>query len=139
MKKIILDTNFLLIPYSLKIDIFSEINRIVNEKYQIYVLQGVIHELEKIIKEQKGKHKDAAKVGLALINHKKIPVLDKEQKDLYTSVNSFETVVDDIIVDIADKDTIVATQDKDLKLRLMNKGIKLIYSKNKKLEIKNVL
>jgi rRNA-processing protein FCF1 len=139
MKKIILDTNFLLIPYSLKIDIFSEIDRIVNEKYQIYVLQGVIHELEKIIKEQKGKHKDAAKVGLALINHKKIPVLDKEQKDLYTSVNSFETVVDDIIVDIADKDTIVATQDKDLKLRLMNKGIKLIYSKNKKLEIKNVL
>ena len=127
MKKIILDTNFLLIPYSLKIDIFAEIDRIIDEEYKIYILQGVIYELEKIIQNQRGKYKDAAKVGLALINHKKIPVLDKEQKDLYTSVNSFETVVDDIIVEIADKDTIVATQDKELKLRLMNKGIKIIY------------
>ena len=46
MKKIILDTNFLLIPAQFKVDIFDEIDRIMIEKYQLFVLDKTIDELK---------------------------------------------------------------------------------------------
>ena len=36
MKKILLDTNFLLIPFQFNVDIFAEINRIANSLNQLY-------------------------------------------------------------------------------------------------------
>lgn len=140
MKKIVLDTNFLLLPYTKKIDIFSEIQEIMQEPYQIIVLQPVIDELNKIVndKEQKGKHKDAAKIGLKLIELKKPIILEIKQKDLKSKLISKEFVVDDVILEIADSDFIVATQDKNFKKKLSDKGINYIYLKNQKLR-KNVL
>ena len=57
MHKIILDTNFLLIPPTLKIDIFSEIEKIMGEPYRLYILDMSIDELNNISKTQKGKSK----------------------------------------------------------------------------------
>ena len=45
MKKIIFDTNFALVPAQLKVDIFSEIVRIMDEKYEICVLKETISEM----------------------------------------------------------------------------------------------
>ena len=55
------------------------------------------------------------------------------------TVDSKSPIVDDIILKIANENTYVATQDKILKNKLKQKGIKVIYSRNKKLEIKDVL
>jgi uncharacterized protein len=115
MHKIILDTNFLLIPYQFKVDIFSEIDRIITEAHILYVLDKTIDELHKIIsdKNQKQADKQAAKLALALIQAKNIEII-KTHEDLF---------VDDLIV--KQEGYIVATRDKNLKRRLKTKIITL--------------
>jgi len=129
MKKILLDTNFLLIPYQFKVDIFSEIERICSFNFKLYVLDKTIEELNKIIAEQKEKHKEAAKFALKLLKIKKIKIIDTNSSD----------DTDNVIVDYASKkDYFVATQDKALKRELINKGVSVIILKQKKtLEIIN--
>ena len=56
MKKIILDTNILLIPYTQKVDIFSEFDRILDEPYNLFIIDQTVDELKKITENQKGKH-----------------------------------------------------------------------------------
>jgi uncharacterized protein len=137
MKKIFLDTNFLMIPGSLKIDIFSEIARIIDEPCELYVLDKSIDELNGIMDKQKGKEKSAAKMALQLIELKNIKILVTKQKSLNMPINSKKSIVDDILVSISDSDTIVATQDSLLKKTLAAKGIKtLILRSKKKLEIR---
>lgn len=122
MDKIILDTNFLLIPAVLKVDIFSEIERIEESKYKLYIIDKTVDELKKIIEKQRGKHSSAAKMALQLISKKKISKIKTDS----------EKDVDSIIVDLAKKEKIiVATQDKILKFRLKNKA-QLITLKAKK-------
>ncbi len=117
--KIIIDTNFLLIPIQFRVDIFSEIERIMSLPYELFILDKTIMELNKIIAEQKGKDKEAAKLALQLIKGK--VNLIKTEKGL----------VDDLIVELVDKDTFVCTQDMILKKRIKAKGAKLIIMKQK--------
>ncbi len=118
MKKILLDTNMLLVPYQFKIDIFKEIDRIIDEKYKIFVIDKTIDELEKLIKGNKEKEKRASMLALQLIKKKKIEVVNTQGK-----------YVDDIIVKIKDKNTIVATMDKELRKRLKGDVIVLRQKK----------
>ncbi len=124
MKRIFLDTNFLLIPFVYKVDIFSEIKRIMDEPYKICILDMTIDELNKIIAEQSGKDKEAAKMALQLIEKMNITIIEVKEQNLYMNLNSKEPIVDDILVKLADENTIIATQDKLLKKRL-NKVIVL--------------
>jgi len=124
MKKIILDTNFLLIPAQFNIDIFAEIDRIMTEKYQILVLDKTIDELKVIIKDEKQKQKNrrAAKLGLQLIKAKNVKILKTKEPG----------IVDDILVKL--EGYTIATQDIALKRRITAKKItlrarkKLIFS-----------
>ncbi len=114
MRKIILDTNFLLIPAQFNIDIFAEINRIMLEKYQLYTLDKVVDELKQIMKAKKQKQKDkhAAKLGLMLIKAKKVKILKTKEGN-----------ADDILAEI--KGYTIATQDMALKRRIKGKKITL--------------
>lgn len=121
MKKIIIDTNFLLIPYQFKVDIFSEIRRVCDFRYNLYVVDRTVDELRKVMAKQRGKHRLGAMLGLVFIEEKKIrKIKTKESKP-----------VDDLILSKAGKDTIVATQDAALKRKLKKKGIPLIVLKGK--------
>ena len=124
MKKILLDTNFLMICFQFRVDIFLEIERICNFNYKLYVLDKTMDELKNIAKEQKGKNKDAAKIALKLTSIKNIDVINtKSNKN-----------TDGMILDIASKEGyIVATQDKDLKRRLINQNATLIVLRQKKI------
>ena len=123
-KKILLDTNFLLIPYQFKVDIFAQIDRIMHFQYKIFVLDKSVEELKKVIKEQKGKSKDAAKIALKLVAIKNIGIIRTES----------DKKTDDAIVELSRKDKyIVATQDKDLKRRLIDHGIEVIVLRQKKI------
>lgn len=119
--RIILDTNFLMAIAQFKIDIFSEIERIADFRYNIYILDKTIDELKNIIKTQKGKNKRAASLALQLIKVKKVKKLKTKQGK-----------TDDLIVDIADKDTLVATQDKNLRKRLKPRKTGIIGIRQKK-------
>jgi len=105
-KRIILDTNFLLAISQFNIDIFSELERICDFPYTVNVLDKTIDELNNIIKTPGAKDKAAAKLALAIIEGR-IMVIESEG-----------SYVDDILVSLADKDTIIATQDKELKRRI---------------------
>jgi uncharacterized protein len=121
MRKIILDTNFLMIPFQFKIDIYSEIDRVCNFNYNLFMLEESINELKKIVINSKGKDKKAAKLALKLAKSKNIKL-----------IKSSDNYADRIIIENADKGTIVATQDMALKRKLTQKGISLIILRQKK-------
>ncbi|MBW3023252.1 hypothetical protein KY308_04055 [Candidatus Woesearchaeota archaeon] len=122
MKKIILDTNFLLIPAQFKVDIFAEIERISTFPYEICVLDKTVDELKKIINEQKGKNKEAAKLGLGLLKSKGLKIIPTAK----------QKSADEILVDLADENTIIATQDIAVKKAAKLKSAKTIFLRNKK-------
>jgi rRNA-processing protein FCF1 len=122
-KKVILDTNFLLIPGQFMVDIFTEIERIMQEPFVLCVIDKSIKELNQVVATGKTKDKFAAKLALALI-------IQKNLKTLHSFVT--KKSVDDIIVSKADKDTLVATQDKELRQRLKEKGARIIGLRQQK-------
>jgi len=119
--RIILDTNFLMAVAQFKIDIFSEIQRIADFRYQVCILDKTVDELDNIIKTQKGKDKAAAKLALQVLEAHDV-------KKIFTGPGR----TDDLIVDESGKDTVVATQDKELKARIKAKGIRVIGIRQKR-------
>lgn len=123
MKKIILDTNFLLIPGKFKVDIFSEIDKVVHFNYGLFVVSATITELRKLSssKELGSNDRQNAKMALDMIERKKIKIIDCE-----------EDYADDAIVKVSDEDTIVATADTELKHRLVEKKVPILALKQRK-------
>ena len=121
MKKIILDTNFLMIPLQFKVDIFSELERICNFNYKLCIFGQSVDELINIVEKQKGKSRNAAQFALKLIRLKNIGVLKAEGRS-----------VDSIILKNSGKDTVIATQDRLLKKKLLEKGVSVIILRQKK-------
>lgn len=121
MKKIIIDTNFLMLPIQFRVDIFSEIDRICNFSYKLYIFDKSIDELNNIIKNQPQKHKKAAQFALKMVKLKNIGIIKSEKKN-----------VDVLILNNLSKDTIVATQDSSLKKKLLEKGASVIILRQKK-------
>lgn len=93
-----------------------------DEPFEIRVLEGTIDELNKIIAEQTGKSREAAKLALKLLKNKGIKTLKTEK----------HKNVDKILQEIADKDTVIATNDIPLKKALKAKDIKIIVMRQKK-------
>ncbi|MBI2650978.1 hypothetical protein HYX01_00730 [Candidatus Woesearchaeota archaeon] len=122
MEKILLDTNFLLLPYQFKVDIFTQIDRIMLD-YKLFVLDKTIDELKSILLQQKGKDKDAAKIALKLVSLKNIGILKTDSNKK----------TDEIIAEVSFKEGfVVATQDKELRQRLREKNIPVIILRKKK-------
>ncbi len=123
-RKIMLDTNFLLIPAQFKVDIFSEIRRICDFSYELAVVPETVAELEGIAcgKGSSGKGRKAAKLALKLLKAFKVKIL--KNRKLYKRA-------DEAILAIADKNSCVATQDKELKRRLREKAVSLIILRQK--------
>jgi len=117
MLKIVLDTNFLMIPHKFKIDIFAELEKIIPAKYELIVMERTITELKNL-------NNPAAKVGLELLN------MYKDQIKIVENT----CYVDEAIMKFSEKnakDTIVCTNDKELKKKLKKQKINIICLKNK--------
>ncbi|MFQ6088149.1 MAG: PIN domain-containing protein [Candidatus Methanofastidiosia archaeon] len=116
-REILLDTNFLLdcLKYGIHL---SEIERLMDEKFEILVPMNVISELESL--NLKGKERERRKVTLKLIeNFKKIELEGK---------------VDESILDYALKNRkrcLVCTNDGDLKSELRKSGVPVIFIRGK--------
>lgn len=122
MKKIILDTNFLIDLGRFGID-FDEIGRIMTENYELKITSSSVIELKKIAATSVEESK-FAKYALMVIDLRKIEVLESQE------------TADKAILTFADKDTIVATNDVELRKKLKANGVRCIYVRaKKKLEI----
>ena len=122
MKTIILDTNFLVDCLSWRVDFFRELERIIPFAYRLASVDKTLDELDTIITKGTQDVKIGARLALQLIMKKRIEII-KTDKNGYT---------DTLILKAADKDTIVATQDQDLKRRLKAKGIPVVIIRQKK-------
>ena len=120
-REIILDTNFLTAPFQLdSIDIFQEIERIFPQS-QVYTIEDAVQEAKSI---EDGKYGDLVQT---LIDKKDIKVLETEG----------EGEVDDLLVQIS-RDYVIATNDKELKQRLVKVGAEVIHIRNESyLEVLN--
>ena len=127
MKKIIIDTNFLISMVRFKIDLFSELQRICDFKYTVFIVNGIVNELEKLAETGKPKDKIAAMISLELIKKKKIKIIKTPSK------NKRVKNVDLLILNLIKKGNfIVATQDKELKREIRKKGVPIIALRQKK-------
>jgi uncharacterized protein len=102
--KIVLDTNFLLLPVQRKLDIFEELHQSIMEPYDLYVLDATLDELRKI----RGKDRPAARVALELIQAKHLNIIG----------NLREKTVDDELVLLSREGYRVATLDRELRKRI---------------------
>lgn len=118
-QKILLDTNFIMIPAQFKVDIYAEIDRLIGTEYELYVLEKSLLELDHIIETRKGKEKASARLAKAILEAKKPKVLKTTSEDY----------VDDVILGL--KGYVVATVDKELRMKLKENGIKTIVLRQK--------
>lgn len=120
-QKVILDTNFFLLPYQNKMDIFRLIDRVLDSPHSYVVCSSIVRELERIAKNR-GKTGAAARLGL------KIMEMQKGRIELIET----RRPADSWIIDYAEKNRlIVCTNDKQLKNKLKQKGIRVITAKGK--------
>ncbi|MEM4282082.1 MAG: hypothetical protein QXU88_00460 [Candidatus Woesearchaeota archaeon] len=122
MKRILLDTSFLVAAAKFRVDWLSELERICDFPFKPILLDKVVEEL-KVVKKDKA----AAKLALAILQKKGIKP-EAVAKELSGQP------VDFILVAIASQSpekAIVATQDRLLKARLKSKGIKVITIRKK--------
>lgn len=113
MKKIILDTNFIVAPFQLSVDVFDELERLYPYG-EVYTLDDVIQEAKSI---ESGKYRELV---VKLVNTQDIEVLETEG----------EGSVDDLLVELADE-YVIATNDKELKERLLGKDAEVVIIRSK--------
>ncbi len=116
--RIILDTNFLIDLNRYKIDL-ENINVLTGKK-EIITLDLVVRELNRIALSRKRDSK-YAKLGLKLINLHKIKILPSSEKS-----------ADKALINLGNKNTIIATNDAKLRKKLRSIGVKTIYLRAKK-------
>jgi len=119
MKKIILDTNFILTCVKQKIDFFEELEL---KGFRVLIPKQVIKEIKEIINSKKKLHfKEDAKLALKLLEKNSFKETDLKEKNVDKGLINFAK---------KNKDIIVATLDKELKNKIQN-SILVIRGKKK--------
>ncbi len=117
--KVVLDTNFLAVPFQFKVDFFEEIPKLIDGKAEFAVLSSCSREINSI---KKLADKKAAKSGLELVL-KRGGTLQKDGNGK----------PDDEILKFAEKNKgncVVATNDSELRRKLKDLGIKTVFLRN---------
>jgi len=127
--KVILDSNFLMAPFQFHVDVFDELEYLLQKKIDFIVPSAVKLELTTI--SSRG-GEGAAEASLALQLASRCRVVD-------VNLQPNETV-DDAILKAAQKLTaVVATNDIELRKRLRDINIPVVYLRDKsKLEIEGI-
>ena len=120
--KVILDSNALFVPLKFKIDIFEELKRLLNRNLEFILLSPVKRELEMLATKDFPKIRSEALFALKLAEKCKYVPLEDDQK----------LTTDDAIVKVAENwNSPVFTNDRQLKLRLRDISVPVIYVRQK--------
>jgi rRNA-processing protein FCF1 len=125
--RIILDANALLIPVQFNIDIFEELEKLLNRNFEPILLSTTRQELERISDESSPEMQKKAKYALRLA-----------EKCTFMKVKQGKGAsTDDLIVQVASKHKYaVFTNDRQLRNRLRDINVPVIYVRQKsRLEI----
>jgi rRNA-processing protein FCF1 len=118
MIKIILDTNFVVIPFQFHVDIYEEIARIVDEAYELVFPKICLRELARL---------NFGKAALQLMKKKNVKIVE---------IPLAKTIDDSIISYAKENGGIVATLDAELKKKARKMLVTVITLRQKKYLIK---
>lgn len=129
--KIILDANFLFLPLQFRIDIFEGIKKLLNQNFEPIILSTTRRELQKMAEQGSPKLRKQAATALKLTE--KCHIADVKKRPEETN--------DDVIVRIAALwKSPVATNDRELRRKLRNRDIPVIFLRAKRrLELEGAL
>ena len=120
IKEVVIDTNFFMVPFQFNVDIITELENLL-PSYKLTTPSFVINELKGLKKNNKGKIRLNANLALKLANSSKVEIKD-------ISLLENETV-DDALLRVSE---VLATNDIELKNRAKDKGITVVYLRQKK-------
>jgi rRNA-processing protein FCF1 len=129
--KVIVDSNALFIPLQFKMDIFRELECLLNRRFDLILLSAVKRELETLATKGSPKTRREAAFALRLAENCK----------LMEVAASPESDVDDVIVKVAAEwSAAVFTNDEQLRKRLRDISVPVIYLRQKsRLEIDGLI
>ena len=120
--RILLDSNAFFVPIYFKIDIFCELKKLVDRNFELILISPVKRELEMLIEKKSQKNSKIATFALKLASECKLVDIKKPK----------EMLTDDIIIATAKEwKSIVFTNDRELKQRLRNISVPVIYVRQK--------
>jgi len=120
--KVILDSNFLFVPAQFQIDIFVELAKLLNRRFEPVLLSTTHNELLKMA--EKGSPSRRKQASLALKIAEKCMLVNVEKGEGETN--------DDVILRIATEwKSPVATNDRELRKKLRNRDIPVIFLRGK--------
>lgn len=117
----LLDTNFLLLPFQRRIDVFEEIPKLIQRNTVFLIIPQILEELQWLATE--GNHREARAAQSAM------EVLDRFVSivtDIPPTIRNLDA--DTALLQYAQKiGAIVATNDRELRLKLVTLGSRVIY------------
>lgn len=117
---VVLDTNFLLLPFQAKVDFEREVERLIEEPHFFVVLQQVVDELREMASKQR-KFSPAARAALLLV-----------EKRGFTVNREFKGKPDAAMVAYcAAKNAVLATLDAGLRRKAKAAGARVIFLRDK--------
>lgn len=119
-KEVVIDTNFFMVPFQFNVDVIDELEKLL-PSYKLTTPQFVINELKGLKHNKNNTIRLNASLALKLAKSSNIEIKD-------ISLNEGE-IVDDALLRVSE---VLATNDIDLKKRAKNKGISVVYLRQKK-------
>lgn len=120
---IIFDTNFLLLPIRFGIDVFDQLDMLLDIAYEPTITKSVLKELDSLKKG--GQPSFKKEISFVLSNLSKYKIIDDDNS------NNDEDVDSKLLRLAKENSYIVATTDNELRQRLRNEGIPVIYLRQK--------
>ena len=118
-KKVILDSNAILMLFEFSIDLRSELTRLLG-KYEVIIPEPIIEELIFLSENGKGKQKIMSKASLKLIKEYKIVKIEAKNPD------------ESVYLLAKNTNGVVVTNDVDLRKKLKKEKIPVIFLRAKK-------
>jgi rRNA-processing protein FCF1 len=120
--KVVLDANFFFIPSQFNLDIFEELANLLNQRFEPILLSATQKELQGLAETNSPKKQKQARLALRLAEKCSVVPAEKGVSETY----------DDVIVRVAAAwKSPVATNDRELKVRLRNLGVPVIFLRQK--------
>lgn len=121
--KVLLDSNFLLIPGRFRVDVFKELQLF--GRPEPYTLDLVVKEIEGIAKKP-GRDAKYAHMGLFLLDSKGVNIIKTKARNTDREIERIAK----------EEGFIVCTQDRELIKRLRKKGVRIISLRQRKYLVK---
>jgi len=120
--KVVLDANFFFVPSQFNLDIFEELANLLNQRFELIILSSTQKELQGLAESSSPKKRKQALLALRLAEKCHVVPAEKGLSETY----------DDVIVRVAAAwKSPVATNDRELRIRLRNLGVSVIFLRQK--------